>query len=381
MKRRFGRKYRLASGVSFVICLLAAWHLASQTNNQPHYKVQAAATERNLSVFPVTTDMVFNTTGLLTLEEGIRSGEVVVTETSATRGLIRQRPRDGSVWTERPLEIPSQIELPGQSGAQVNELAITNHSGRALVLLAGEIVTGGKQDRVVGKDLIIPARSKPVALSVFCVEPHRWVGTSSVFEAWHSAMAQPSVRSSAMAEQNQQQVWSEVARSRSAFAGAVSPAEAQELASTSSYATTVQNQAVQQRIDSVASSIERSYDRVFSRLREKNAVGVVVSVNGEIVWTDIFASPALLQKYWPKLIRSYAAEALTPRMKASGRPVPTPEQAQHFLENTDAEHETAETEPGVYRNTEIKGTDFDAFVLTALLPDARFNVHLAKMKR
>jgi len=33
----------------------------------------------------------------------------------------------------------------------VNRLVLVNNSKRPLLLLAGEIVTGGKQDRVIGK--------------------------------------------------------------------------------------------------------------------------------------------------------------------------------------------------------------------------------------
>src|ERR1700693_3530032 len=66
-------------------------------------------------------------------------------------------------------------------GAQVNRLVLVNNSKRPLLLLAGEIVTGGKQDRVIGKDRIVPAESDPVDLSVFCVEPGRWVATSEHF--------------------------------------------------------------------------------------------------------------------------------------------------------------------------------------------------------
>ena len=60
---------------------------------------------------------------------------------------------------------------------------LVNNSKRPLLLLAGEIVTGGKQDRVIGKDRIVPAESDPVDLSVFCVEPGRWVATSEHFGA------------------------------------------------------------------------------------------------------------------------------------------------------------------------------------------------------
>ena len=58
---------------------------------------------------------------------------------------------------------------------------LVNNSKRPLILLAGEIVTGGKQDRVIGKDRIIPAESDPIDLGVFCVEPGRWTGSSDRF--------------------------------------------------------------------------------------------------------------------------------------------------------------------------------------------------------
>src|SRR5262249_48950072 len=95
-------------------------------------------------------------------------------------------------------------------GAQVNTLVLVNNSQRPLLLLAGEIVTGGKQDRVVGKDRIVPPESDPVDLGAFCVEPHRRVETSGKFDTRTSVMAQPSVRKKAMAEKDRQQVWNSV---------------------------------------------------------------------------------------------------------------------------------------------------------------------------
>jgi hypothetical protein len=41
--------------------------------------------------------------------------------------------------------------------------------------------------------------------------------------------------------------------------------------------------------------------------------------------------------------------------------------------------ETVETEPGLYRHTEITGNGFKAFELTSLLPKTDFNLHVAKM--
>ena len=42
-------------------------------------------------------------------------------------------------------------------------------------------------------------------------------------------------------------------------------------------------------------------------------------------------------------------------------------------------HETVESEPGLYRHTEIMGDGFRAFELTSLLPKTGFDLHVAKM--
>jgi len=321
------------------------------------YKALEPIRHGNLTIFPVVAERSHETKNFLTLDEGLRSGEVVVSETGAIQPLIRGRQR---TW-------------PG--GAQVNRLVLVNNSKRPLILLAGEILTGGKQDRVVGKDRIVPAESDPIDLAVFCVEPHRWVATSSGFGSFHTQMAQPSVRRSAMADKDQGKVWSEVHASASAMVAAV-PQAAPGIESTSSYAGVMSNEEVKQRVETVAAPLEQSYQGVMRELRDRSAVGVVVAVNDQIIWADLFASTTLLEKYWPKLIRSYAAEALT-RSTSPGRP--DLKAAQTFLQDFEARHETVESEPGVYRRTELQGDGFTAFELTALLPGTDFNVHIAKM--
>jgi hypothetical protein len=342
------------------------------------YKVLPPTTQDNLTIFPIVTGSTPNTHFFLTLDEGIRSGEVVITEQGGSPGLIRPHPRRPD---SRPMqELPFPQHGPGR-GAEVNQLMLINNSDRPLILLAGEIVMGGKQDRVVGKDRIIPAKSDPIDLSVFCVEPHRWVETSARFGGAVSAMAQPSVRHKAMAAKDQQAVWNEVAKSRASMAAAVPYVAARSLQDTSSYAVTMENGAVRQRVDAVAAPIERSYEKLMGELRAQKAVGAVVAVNGEIVWADVFASPALLEKYWPKLIRSYAAEAVTSRVP---RVKPVAEasvrEAQAFLDDLSARRESVESEPGVYRHTELVGRDFNAFILTSLIPGTGFDVHIAKMR-
>src|ERR1700722_18370067 len=78
----------------------------------------------SLTVFPVVASKVYATAQFLTLDEGFRSGEVVVTEYGNIRGLVR-----------------GQARPTAQPSAEVNRLVLINNSKRPLLLLAGEIVT------------------------------------------------------------------------------------------------------------------------------------------------------------------------------------------------------------------------------------------------
>jgi hypothetical protein len=366
----------LAAIPIILICAL----VSNAGQNKPvgaAYKALNPVTEGNLTIFPIVTESTYDTHNFLTLDEGLHSGLVVVTEEGGTTGLVRPRgPQPPVIWQEHP---PSGLP---RRGAEVNRLVLTNNSDRPLILLAGEIVTGGKQDRVVGKDRIVPVKSDPIDLNVFCVEPHRWVETSARFGGLGFAMAQPSVRLKAMAEKDQQAVWDQVAKSRESVARAVPSPAAAAVRATSSYAKAMENGAVQQRVDLMAAPMERNYERLMRELRAQKAVGAVVAVNGEIVWADGFASTSLLEKYWPKLVRSYAAEAVSSALgQVRLRSTPSTADAQHFLDDFQARRESVESEPGVYRNTEMIGQDFDAFLLTSLLPGTDFTVHIAKMRR
>ena len=343
---------------------------AGEASSPLAYKVLAPLRHGNLTVFPVVAAVSHETSEFLTLDEGAKSGEVEVTEAGSVRGMIRRPPRGGV--------------QPGtyvHDGAQVNKLVLVNHSKRPLVLLAGEIVTGGKQDRVIAKDRIVPPERDPIDLDVFCVEPGRWVGVSSGFGVGkgYAAMAAPSVRGKAMADKNQAEVWAEVAKAQQEMAGQLmveAPAASRAVRETSSYARVMENEDVKKKVDSVAGAVEEQYASTIQQLRDKKAVGIVVAVNGEVVWADIFASTSLLEKYWPKLVRSYATESVVTRAKGAQA---SESAAQEFLEHLHGRHETVDSEPGVYRHTEVTGDGFKAFELTSLLPKTGFALHIAKM--
>jgi len=364
-------------GLVLVLAIVVPCLLRGGEVGVANYQVLAPVRHGNLTIFPVVSSRSRDTSQFLTLDEGLRSGEVVVTEAGSVAPLVRPR-QPHPIWQEGHPD-----------GPRVNQLVLINNSNRPLLLLAGEIVTGGKQDRIIGKDRLVPAESDPIDLSVFCVEPGRWVGSSASFMAPElhgnvmGAIVQPSVRSKAMADKDQKQVWDEVGKSRAAMTETVEvsggnavEAPLAELSQTSSYARTIANRAVQGKIDEVATPLDQDYRSVIGQLRDKNAVGVVVAINGQIIWADVFASTRLLEKYWPKLVRSYAAESMAQPTRPASVDVRA---AQQFLDHLEGRREVVENEPGLYRHAEITGDGFKVFELTSLLPGTGFDLHLAKM--
>jgi len=318
------------------------------------YRVLPPLTRGNLTIFPVVGGLEYSAGQFITLDEGLRSGAVVISEAASLRGLVRP-----------------DTPIPRHVDGEVNRLVLINDSDHPLLLLAGEIVTGGKQDRVIGVDRIVPPRSGPIDLSVFCVEPGRWVASSEHFGSMKAQMAQPSVRMPAMAERDQHSVWNMVASAAGGMAKAA-PAAAPAIHGTTSYAAVMENPEVEKKVASIAAD----YDGLLRELRKAGAKGVVVAIHGHLTWADVFASTELLEKYWQKLIRSYAADSL---IAANSAGQVDQKSAQQFLDQVQGNREVTETEPGLFRRSEISGNGYKVFTLTSLVSRPEFTVHLAKM--
>ncbi len=313
----------------------------------------------NISVFPVVSSYNQDTSPFLTLEEGLATGEVTVRE-QGSETMVRGR--DG-----RPVYIPQP-----STGASVNQLVLINRSRRPLLLLAGELVSGGKQDRVIGKDRIIPAGAPPLPLDVFCVEHGRWTGSTQFAAA--NTIVHPSVRESAAVDQVQTKVWDSVRNGTNTRAPAAAPPpqiSAQSLQTaiagngrTEAYEKIYVSQAVGVSIDDFVNEVQRRFSSATSGLKNERVVGVVVAYGGDVAWSDIFASGDLFDHYWRKLLRSYAVEALT---RPSYRQAASRENAAEFLRRLNG-RETQETEPGVYRWREIKEGQLAQIELDALQP-------------
>ena len=312
----------------------------------------------NISIFPVVSSFSQDTSPFLTLEEGLATGEVVVAE-RGSEGLARSR--DG-----RP------IYLPQPASASVNQLVLINRSHRPLLLLAGELVSGGKQDRVIGKDRIVPAGARPLPLDVFCVEHGRWTGTPQFAAA--NTIVHPSVRERAAVDQKQAEVWDSVRKGTNMPAPPAGPPPKISTDSiqgaiagngrTEAYEKIYESRAVGVSIDDFVDEVQRRFAAATSGLRGERVVGVVVAYGSDVAWSDIFASGDLFDRYWHKLLRSYAVEAMA---RPTYRVVPSRDNAYDFLRRLNG-REMQETEPGVYRWREIREGQLALIELDALQP-------------
>src|SRR5215467_3220372 len=104
---------------ALLLTLPAAWMIASAASGTPgepapivgDYKLLEPITHGDLTVFPVVSNKTHDTNGFVTLDEGIRTGEVVVTEVGNLHGGMRRRP------------LPQNFS----GAAQVNRLVLVNN--------------------------------------------------------------------------------------------------------------------------------------------------------------------------------------------------------------------------------------------------------------
>src|SRR6266481_5828936 len=348
-------------GIAFVWAAPHPHKAASRSEGD--WRILDPVVYENIAIFPVVSGSSQDTSSFLTLEEGLASGEVIVSERGAA-GMVR----------DRGVVRPPQYD----ASASVNQLVLINRSKRPLLLLAGELVSGGKQDRIIGKDRIVPVGAEPLPLDVFCVEHGRWTGDSSQFTA-SKTIVHPSVREQAAVEQKQTEVWAAVSGGSTAAArlsaaapsAPAAPLNSNALADaisseapTQSYRKIYEGRRVGGSVDSFADQVQRRFARATSGLKGERVVGVVVAYGGEVAWSDIFASSDLFHQYWSKLLRSYAVEALA---RPTLRETASLDDAREFLRRPNG-REVQETEAGVYRWREITEGHLALIELEALQP-------------
>jgi len=185
----------------------------------------------------------------------------------------------------------------------INQLTVQNKTEEAVLLMAGDIVQGGNQDRVIGEDRVIAARSIE-DIPVFCVEKGRWtyngehVLTESdkkifAFRGYYN-VASKDIRKS-VRNRNQNAVWENITAITT---------QQNASSSTSAYAG----------LDNSSEFITKktTFERFFSDKIESNTniVGFIAISGSKIIGADIFGHPNLLNKQYKAILSSYATDAI-----------------------------------------------------------------------
>jgi hypothetical protein len=223
-------------------------------------------TFRNLALVPLL-DPSCRATGCLTLDEALRRGQTEITEVS--------------------------------EAGSVPQLRLRNRGPDEVFLLDGEELVGAKQNRILNLSVLVPGRTE-LEIPVSCVEQGRWSwrgrgfsGSDRVIFAKLRRRNTESV-SVHLAEQNrrsgdQRGVWNHIS------------AKARRM---SVHSDTGAASALFERY-------QEDLDEFVSELKPMSGqVGAAFLVNGQFAGLDILAGPDLLARLLPKLVRSYALDAM-----------------------------------------------------------------------
>ena len=226
------------------------------------------------------------------------------------------------------------------ASAQVSRARFINKSrDRMIFLMAGEVLTGGKQNRTLQSDALLGPSSSTV-LPLYCVQKGRWRGGGKFSSG--SLVAPQAVRERAAAKAGQDAVWSEVARANRRLKSATASDD---------LAAAMGKPENARRLASLRGRITPHLPR--------GCVGVVVAVRGRIVGADLFNSPELLAALRDKVLNSYLSQYAWPlpvrrRARVGIREV-TAEQVRAYLRDCYRSRFVAGESRGVGRIYTLRG--------------------------
>jgi ARG and Rhodanese-Phosphatase-superfamily-associated Protein domain len=238
----------------------------------------------------------------------------------------------------------------------VNELKVENTGDEDIFIQSGDIVKGGRQDRVLRMSFVLPPKSGAVPLAAFCVEAGRWSarGTENATTFLSAAEAMPSReaklamraprdtaalpptsagQSAAASPQRlaggdavylrQQEVWASVAATQEKLSEQVGAAVASPRSQTS-LQLSLENEKLKEARGGYVDALEKPGTET------DDIVGYVIAVNGNVASADVYPSNALFRKMWPKQLAAAVTEAIGAK---GGKPAEAPsvESVNRFL--------------------------------------------------
>lgn len=264
---------KMIAGLAVALCaaVCVAGTASAQSNG---YAISDPISYKNLSIFLIHGKDQNTKGNILTLQEAMERKLFVVYETSS-----------------------------------VNELEVENLSKEFDVFIqSGDIVKGGRQDRVLAVSIIIPAMSGRVRIEAFCVESGRWTKRgnedSTKFNSSNDRIVTKELKIAANAARSQQEVWSQVSEAQARLSKNVGGSVAAP-DSTSSLQLSLENRQVVANVDEYVRRLSNIVDG------KSDVIGYAFAVNGRINSADVYVSNALFRKVWMKMLKAAATEAVS----------------------------------------------------------------------
>jgi hypothetical protein len=266
---------------------------------KPAYRISEPLTYKNLTIFLIHGKNESTKGNILTLQEAMEREIFLVYETS-----------------------------------EVNSLAVENISKEFDVFIqSGDIVKGGKQDRVLAVSILIPARSGKIYIEAFCVESGRWEKRgnedSSKFGSSNDRIVSKDLKIAANKSKSQSQVWDKVGEAQKKLSANVGTT-VNSPKSNSSLQLALEN-------GKVAANVDEYIRKLSSAINgQSDVIGYAFAINGKINSADVYLSNALFKKLWPKMLKASAVEAVAELNKNNRTAAaPKPASVSTFMADSD----------------------------------------------
>lgn len=316
-------KLDITTRVLAVLLIFSIANVASANK----YTVTGPYSQNNLSIYLIHGQDQIKNQSYLTLSEAMQLKKVKVHETS-----------------------------------KVNQLSIENLSkSQHVYIQAGDIVKGGKQDRVFSTDMVLEPGSGKVNIASFCVEQGRWNkrGKESAreFNSSTKKLSSKELKLAARLKNNQSEVWSEVAKAQTKLGNSIG-GNVKSKDSVSSLQLTLEN-------ENLVNKISEYKKELISLLQGKdNTIGYAFAINSKLNTMNIYANQTLLKKLWPQIIDAAATEAVSEYKKELSINSPEPVAVLKWMKSAkQGKQHTRELKPGLMQDTVENKTEvrFDTY--------------------
>jgi hypothetical protein len=212
-------------------------------------------------------------------------------------GAGEKQPASGNIVTLSQAISQGLVTVTERGTASVENvhwLRINNHSDKSVYVASGEIIGGGRQDRMITRDTILAPLHKDQYVPTMCVEEGRWSDKEKKFA--YGNFANPHLRKVLDSTKNQVLIWKEVDKQLE---------EGNFKNTTTAY---------------LARNVDKKYiqinDEYFNFFREKfrnsdsTIVGFVCVSGNKVIGSDIFSDSPIFYGQLEPLLRGYIDESL-----------------------------------------------------------------------